>query len=107
MTLLAPTLEAFFTTRLSGQLGASAHTFAAYRDTWRLLLRHAADTTGTPAHALDMAQLDADLIGGFLTHVEVGAGTASPPATLAWLRSTPCSPTPPCSTPSTPGRSTA
>ena len=49
MTRLAPTLEAFFTTRLSGQLGASTHTIAAYRDTWRLLLRYAADTTGTSA----------------------------------------------------------
>ena len=38
MTLLAPSLQAFFTTRLSGELGASPHTVAAYRDTWRLLL---------------------------------------------------------------------
>lgn len=51
MTLLAPTLESFFTTRLSGQLGASANTIAAYRDTWRLLLRYVADNTGTAAHA--------------------------------------------------------
>ena len=70
MTRLAPTLEAFFTTRLSGQLGASTHTIAAYRDTWRLLLRYAADTTGTPAHALDLAQLDAEGVGRVLS----GAG---------------------------------
>jgi len=76
MTLLAPTLEAFFTTRLSGHFGASAHTIAAYRDTWRLLLRYTADTTGTPAHAIDLAQLDADLISGFLTHLEVGRGNS-------------------------------
>lgn len=54
MTRLAPTLEAFFTTRSSGQLGASTHTIAAYRDTWRPPLRCAADTTGTPAHALEI-----------------------------------------------------
>lgn len=76
MTLLAPTLEAFFTTRLSGQLGASRHTIAAYRDTWRLLLHYAAKVTGTPAHALDLAQLDADLISGFLTHLEVERGNS-------------------------------
>lgn len=76
MTRLAPTLEAFFTTRLSGQLGASAHTIAAYRDTWRLLLGYAADTTGTPAHAIDLAQLDADLIGAFLTHLQHGRGNS-------------------------------
>ena len=78
MTLLAPTLEAFFTTRLSGQLGASPHTIAAYRDTWRLLLRYATDTTGKPAHAIDLAQLDADLIGGFLAHLEVERGNSIP-----------------------------
>jgi len=76
MTLLAPTLEAFFTTRLSGQLGASPHTVAAYRDTWRLLLRYAAHTTGTPAHAIDLAQLDAALIGGFLAHLEDERGNS-------------------------------
>lgn len=76
MTLLAPTLEAFFTTRLSSQLGVSAHTVAAYRDTWRLLLRYTADTTRTPAHAIDLAQLDAHLIDGFLTHLEVERGNS-------------------------------
>jgi site-specific recombinase XerD len=76
MTRLAPTLEAFFTTRLTDQLGASPHPIAAYRDTWRLLLRYAADTTGTAAHAIDLTQLDADLIGRFLTHLEQGRGNS-------------------------------
>jgi len=76
MTLLAPTLEAFFTTRLTGQLGASTHTIAAYRDTWRLLLRYAADTTGTPAQSIDLAQLDAELIGRFLNHLEHERGNS-------------------------------
>ncbi|GAA1140965.1 tyrosine-type recombinase/integrase [Ornithinicoccus hortensis] len=77
MTLLAPTLEAFFTTRLTGQLGASTHTIAAYRDTWRLLLRFAAEDTGTPPHALDLAQLDADLITRFLNHLEGERGNST------------------------------
>ena len=76
MTLLAPTLEAFFTTRLTGQLGASAHTVAAYRDTWRLLLRYVVDTTGTAAQSIDLAQLDAELIGQFLTHLEHERGNS-------------------------------
>ena len=42
MTALAPTLQAFFTDRLIRQRHASAHTIAAYRDTWRLLLGFAA-----------------------------------------------------------------
>ena len=76
MTRLAPTLEAFFTTRLTGQLGASAHTVAAYRDTWRLLLRYVVDTTGTAAQSIDLAQLDAELIGQFLTHLEHERGNS-------------------------------
>ena len=76
MTQLAPILQAFFTTRLASQYGASAHTIAAYRDTWRLLLRYAAKTTGTAPAALDLSQLDTDLITGFLTHLETDRGNA-------------------------------
>ena len=39
MSLLAPTIEAFFTQRLIGQREASPHTIASYRDTFGLLLR--------------------------------------------------------------------
>lgn len=89
MTLLAATLEAFFTTRLIGQLGASPHTIAAYRDTWRLLLGYLVDTTGTAAHAIDLAQLDADLIGRFLSHLqdERGNSIATRNARLAAVHS--------------------
>jgi integrase/recombinase XerD len=76
MTQLAPILQAFFTTRLVSQYGASAHTIAAYRDTWRLLLRYAAQTTGTAPAALDLSQLDTELITGFLTHLETERGNA-------------------------------
>jgi site-specific recombinase XerD len=40
MTSLAPILQRFFTERLA-QRRASQHTIAAYRDTFRLLLRYA------------------------------------------------------------------
>lgn len=43
MTLLAPTLEMFFTERLMTQRRASPHTIAGYRDTMRLLLCFASD----------------------------------------------------------------
>ena len=76
MTALAPTLQAFFTTRLTSQYGASPHTVAAYRDTWRLLLGYAAQTTATPPASLDLSQLDADLINGFLTHLETQRGNS-------------------------------
>ena len=38
MSLLAPTLQAFFTERLITQRDSSPQTVAAYRDTFRLLL---------------------------------------------------------------------
>jgi integrase/recombinase XerD len=41
MSALAPTLQAFFTERLIRQRQASPNTIAAYRDTFRLLLRFA------------------------------------------------------------------
>ncbi|MFI5068755.1 MAG: tyrosine-type recombinase/integrase [Streptosporangiales bacterium] len=70
MTALAPTLQAFFTDRLTAQLGASPHTIAAYRDTLRLLLAFAADRSGTRPSDLDLGDLDAALIGAFLDHLE-------------------------------------
>jgi site-specific recombinase XerD len=70
MSLLGPTLQAFFTDRLITQKNASPKTVAAYRDAFRLLLRFAADHTGKPPCQLDFADLDAPLIGAFLTHLE-------------------------------------
>jgi integrase/recombinase XerD len=53
MTLLAPTMQAFFTERMIDQKNASPGTICAYRDTMRLLLtfgdrddRHAAESPG-------------------------------------------------------------
>jgi len=75
-TRLAPILQAFFNTRLTSQYGARPHTVAAYRDTWRLLLRYAEQTTGTAPAALDLSQLDSNLITGFLTHLENERGNS-------------------------------
>ena len=70
MSALAPTVQAFFTERLITQRNASPHTIAAYRDTFRLLLRFAQDQTGKQPFQLDLDDLDAPLIGAFLTHLE-------------------------------------
>jgi integrase/recombinase XerD len=70
MTALAPALQAFFTTRMAEQHGASPHTIAAYRDTWQLLLRHVSQTTGKPPRTLDFSDLTAETIGAFLAHLE-------------------------------------
>jgi len=70
MSTLTPTLQSFFTERLIRQRQASPHTIAAYRDTMRLLLCYAAERTGLPPSRLDLADLDAPLIGSFLDHLE-------------------------------------
>ncbi|MGH8991390.1 MAG: site-specific integrase, partial [Acidimicrobiia bacterium] len=70
MSLLAPTLEAFFTERLIGQRRASPHTIAAYRDTLCLLLRFVERETRRVPSALSFGDLDAPLIGRFLDHLE-------------------------------------
>jgi integrase/recombinase XerD len=70
MSALAPTLQTFFTDRLSRQRNASPHTIAAYRDTMRLLLAFAEEQTGNSPSNLDIADLDTQLIGDFLDHLE-------------------------------------
>ena len=76
MTALAPTLQSFFTDRLTRQRQASPHTIAAYRDALKLLLAFAAARTGTPPSRLDFAELDAPLIGAFLDHLEHDRGNS-------------------------------
>ena len=63
MTLLAPTLEAFFSERLIAQRHVSPHTVAAYRDTFRLLLAFTQEKTGRAPSKLRLEDLDAALIG--------------------------------------------
>jgi len=76
MTALAPTLQAFFEERLIAQRNASPRTVAAYRDTMRLLLRFAQQQTGKQPYQLDFAELDAQLIGSFLDHLEDQRGNS-------------------------------
>jgi len=71
MTLVAPTLQAFFTDRLTRQLQASPRTIASYRDTLRLLLFFTQQTTGKQPAKLDWDDLNERLISGFLEHLEV------------------------------------
>ena len=76
MTALAPSLEAFFITRLINEKGASPHTIAAYRDTFRLLLTFAQKRTGKQPCKLEIEDLDAPLIAAFLDHLEHDRGNS-------------------------------
>ena len=82
-------LQRFFTDRLCTQMEASAHTVAGYRDTFRLLLRFASEQRGKVPTKLGIEDLDADLIGDFLLHVETsrGNGARSRNTRLAAIRS--------------------
>ena len=55
MTALAPALQAFFTERLITQRNASPQTIAAYRDTFKLLLRFALEQTGRHCQVGELA----------------------------------------------------
>src|SRR4051794_34156719 len=89
MSDLAPLLQRFFTDKLDQHMNASVHTKAAYADTFRLLLLYAQQAAGTAPSALRLADLDADLIGGFLQHLETvrGNSAATRNARRAALRS--------------------
>ncbi|MGH8720917.1 MAG: tyrosine-type recombinase/integrase [Burkholderiales bacterium] len=77
MTLIAPTLQAFFTDRLTRQLQASPRTIASYRDTLRLLLRFVQETTGKQPSSLEWGDLDETLIAAFLEHLEAERGNGA------------------------------
>jgi site-specific recombinase XerD len=81
-------VQRFFTDRLRSQLGASPHTVASYRDTFRLLLVFASEHLARAPSKLRVEELDTALLGAFLDHLE--RGRANTPKTrntrLAALR---------------------
>jgi site-specific recombinase XerD len=77
MTLIAPTLQAFFTDRLTRQLQVSPRTVASYRDTLRLLLCFAHELTGRQPSRLDWEDLGEPLISAFLDHLETDRGNGA------------------------------
>ena len=70
-------LQRFFTDRLLGQLGASPHTIACYRDAFRLLLRYAAERIRREPSNLRMEDLDAAFLAKFLDHLEQTRGCSA------------------------------
>ena len=70
-------VQRFFTERLATQLHASPNTVASYRDTFRLLLKYTTDRIGRQPTELQVGDIDADLIGGFLTFVETNRGNGA------------------------------
>lgn len=75
MTALAPTLQAFFVSRLGRQRDASPHTVDSYRHAFRMLLAYAQVQLGKKPSQLDLGDLDAVLVSGFLDHLEDDRGS--------------------------------
>lgn len=74
---LAPVMQSFFAQRLMRELGASAHTIASYRDTFRLLLGFAQQQLSAAPSSLSFADLDAPFIVSFLEHLERTRGNTT------------------------------
>lgn len=77
MSLLAATLESFFTDRLVTQRRVSPCTIASYRDSLKLLLAFAHERSGKQASQLDWEDLDAQAITAFLDHLEIDRGNSA------------------------------
>lgn len=63
-------LQRFFAASLFQQQAVSPRTVAAYRDAFRLFLTYAEDELGRPPTKLTRHDFDAELILGFLAHLE-------------------------------------
>jgi integrase/recombinase XerD len=70
-------LQAFFTDRLLKQRQASPHTVAAYRNTFRLLLRFASARLARAPSRLALADLEPAFLGDFLDHLEQERGNTA------------------------------
>ncbi len=86
---LSAYLQRFFTERLGALMKASPNTVASYRDTFRLLLRYTADQQKKEPTALQIGDIDAELVANFLTDLEKtrGNGARSRNTRLAAIRS--------------------
>jgi integrase/recombinase XerD len=70
MTLIASHIEAFLREHLARHRGASIHTCDSYAYSFQLLFEFAAKRLKTAPSALTLEELDAELIGAFLEHLE-------------------------------------
>jgi len=86
---LASLIESFFRQRLAAQRRASPATIATYRDAIRLLLVFASEKLDKPPVALELKDLDRDLVLAFLDFLEKERGNSvrTRNARLATIRS--------------------
>lgn len=89
MTPIAPHITAFFQQRLPIECGASSHTSDSYAYAFKLLLAYASERLKVAPSQLDLEQVDAPLVVGFLNHLETARanGPSSRNVRLAAIKS--------------------
>jgi len=102
MSLIASTLQSFFTERLAKQRRVTPRTIASFRDSLKLLIVFVHEQTGKKPCDLDWDDLDTEMICAFLDHLEAERRKAREPAISASPRSGRCSPTRRCGIQNTP-----
>lgn len=76
MNTLAVALQHYFTSYAHAQRDLSPNTIAAYRDTWRILIKHLTDVLDVSADEIDFDALSAEVVTGFLDHLEQVRGNS-------------------------------
>lgn len=76
MNTLAIALQQYFTSYAHAQRDLSPNTTAAYRDTWRMLIKHLTKVLSVAADEIDFDALNAELVTGFLDHLELERGNS-------------------------------
>ncbi|MFN0103021.1 MAG: site-specific integrase [Bryobacteraceae bacterium] len=66
----ATLVEQFFLLRLREQRNASPQTIAAYRETFRLVLKFGAEHRSKPPEKFTLADMNVDFVLAFLDHLE-------------------------------------
>lgn len=77
MTPIAPHITAFLQDYLAIQRGASPHTCDTYAYSFQLLFEYASERERVPPSQLNLEQIDAPLIVGFLQHLEADRGNTA------------------------------
>jgi len=74
---LGSLVEKFFHHYLAGQKGASQNTIASYSDCLRLLFSYGCESLGKKIDALQIEDIDAELVLAFLDHLEQARGNST------------------------------
>jgi site-specific recombinase XerD len=87
MTAIASHVTAFFQQRLTLERNASVNTCDSYAYAFKMLLDYASKRLRTAPSRLELEQIDAPLVVGFLNHLEATARTVPVPETCGLLQS--------------------